>query len=61
MKPAIIPYDEEMRRRALERVASGESCRAISRALGIGHATIARWARMTRTEARTRRKSSKEG
>lgn len=61
MKPRIEPYDDETRRRAVERVASGESCRAVSRALGIGHATVARWARMTRTEAKARRKPSKEG
>lgn len=60
MKPAITPYDEELRRQALDRVGSGESCRAVSRALGIGHATVARWAKMTRTQPKMRRKSSKE-
>jgi transposase len=52
MRPAIMPYDDAMRREAIERVTRGESCRAVSRALGIGHATVARWARMSRDARR---------
>lgn len=42
------PYSLDLRDRALTLVKDGQSCRAVARLLGLGEATVIRWARRER-------------
>jgi transposase len=45
MRSAPQPYDSEIRAEALDRIEKGDSCRTLSRELGISLGTLTRWAR----------------
>ena len=49
MKQRPEPYEETIRRKAIDRVCNGESMRSLARALSISRTTVRRWviARLT--------------